>query len=165
MTSRLGLQFVPIITSYFCQVQSSRSFIEIHFGIFRSILIVPIFLSEFPLFRSTFPLFWRSSPLKGLYLKIQYVSIFEREIQLMLLGVHNCNVFLVSVSGGLELSVFDGCLVAEELAYGCTGIMTALEASGLGVSSFFRAKFPSGMRYSQLGRGCDFFSFFGSFGH
>lgn len=34
--------------------------------------------------------------------------------------------------GGLELSVFDGCLVAEELAYGCTGIMTALEASGLG---------------------------------
>lgn len=34
--------------------------------------------------------------------------------------------------GGLESSVFDGCLVAEELAYGCTGIMTALEASGLG---------------------------------
>ncbi|GJQ79028.1 hypothetical protein Trydic_g189 [Trypoxylus dichotomus] len=34
--------------------------------------------------------------------------------------------------GGMENSVFDGCLVAEELAYGCTGIMTALEASGLG---------------------------------
>lgn len=33
-------------------------------------------------------------------------------------------------------SVFDGCLIAEELAYGCTGIMTALEASGLGVSFF-----------------------------
>lgn len=32
-------------------------------------------------------------------------------------------------------SVFDGCLIAEELAYGCTGIMTALEASGLGVST------------------------------
>lgn len=29
--------------------------------------------------------------------------------------------------------MFDGCLIAEELAYGCTGIMTALEASGLGV--------------------------------
>jgi acyl-CoA dehydrogenase len=33
-------------------------------------------------------------------------------------------------------SVFDGCLIAEELAYGCTGIMTALEASGLGVSTY-----------------------------
>ncbi|XP_050425492.1 probable medium-chain specific acyl-CoA dehydrogenase, mitochondrial [Adelges cooleyi] len=34
--------------------------------------------------------------------------------------------------GGLHMSVTDGCLVAEELAYGCTGVMTALEASGLG---------------------------------
>lgn len=34
--------------------------------------------------------------------------------------------------GGLGNSVFDGCLVAEELAYGCTGIATALEATGLG---------------------------------
>jgi len=34
--------------------------------------------------------------------------------------------------GGMGMGVFDGCLVAEQLAYGCTGIMTALEASGLG---------------------------------
>ncbi|KAJ3662567.1 hypothetical protein Zmor_006909 [Zophobas morio] len=34
--------------------------------------------------------------------------------------------------GGMGNSVFDGCLIAEELAYGCTGVMTALEASGLG---------------------------------
>lgn len=34
------------------------------------------------------------------------------------------------------MDVFDGCMVAEELAYGCTGIMTAMEASGLGVSGF-----------------------------
>ncbi|KAG6449132.1 hypothetical protein O3G_MSEX005897 [Manduca sexta] len=33
---------------------------------------------------------------------------------------------------GLNMGVFEGCLVAEELAYGCTGIMTAMEASGLG---------------------------------
>lgn len=32
------------------------------------------------------------------------------------------------------MDVFDGCMVAEELAFGCTGIMTAMEASGLGVS-------------------------------
>ena len=34
----------------------------------------------------------------------------------------------------MEAGVFDGCLVAEELAYACTGIETALEGSGLGVS-------------------------------
>lgn len=41
---------------------------------------------------------------------------------------------LTILTGGLDLGVFDGCMVAEELAYGCTGIMTAMEASGLGVS-------------------------------
>lgn len=34
--------------------------------------------------------------------------------------------------GGMELSVFTTCLMAEEMAWGCTGIETALEASGLG---------------------------------
>lgn len=33
--------------------------------------------------------------------------------------------------GGLECNCFDGCLVGEELSYGCTGIATAIEASGL----------------------------------
>lgn len=33
------------------------------------------------------------------------------------------------------MGVFDGCLVGEELGFGCTGIMTAMESSGLGVSS------------------------------
>lgn len=34
--------------------------------------------------------------------------------------------------GGTELSVFSSCLIAEEMAWGCTGIQTALEATGLG---------------------------------
>ncbi|XP_076622621.1 medium-chain acyl-CoA dehydrogenase [Colletes latitarsis] len=34
--------------------------------------------------------------------------------------------------GGMEVGTFDGCLVTEEFAYGCTGISTALEGSGLG---------------------------------
>jgi acyl-CoA dehydrogenase len=34
--------------------------------------------------------------------------------------------------GGLDLSVLTTCIVAEELAYACTGIQTAIEASGLG---------------------------------
>lgn len=34
--------------------------------------------------------------------------------------------------GGLGLGVFDGCMIAEEISYGCTGIGTAIEANGLG---------------------------------
>ncbi|KAJ8666939.1 hypothetical protein QAD02_008601 [Eretmocerus hayati] len=33
--------------------------------------------------------------------------------------------------GGLGFNIFEGCLVSEAIAYGCTGIKTALEASGL----------------------------------
>jgi len=34
--------------------------------------------------------------------------------------------------GGMDMSIVTSCLVAEEFAYGCTGIKTAIEASGLG---------------------------------
>uniref|UniRef100_U5EWS3 Medium-chain specific acyl-CoA dehydrogenase, mitochondrial n=1 Tax=Corethrella appendiculata TaxID=1370023 RepID=U5EWS3_9DIPT len=34
--------------------------------------------------------------------------------------------------GGMDLSIVTACLIAEEFAYGCTGIKTAIEASGLG---------------------------------
>lgn len=37
--------------------------------------------------------------------------------------------------GGLDLGIFDTCLVTEELAYGCTGIQTAIEANSLGVTT------------------------------
>ncbi len=40
--------------------------------------------------------------------------------------------------GGLDLDVLTTCVVAEELAYGCTGIQTAIEASGLGVRFFIK---------------------------
>ncbi|CAH1391785.1 unnamed protein product [Nezara viridula] len=42
------------------------------------------------------------------------------------------NTHIPQAYGGMAMGVFDGCLVAEELAYGCTGIATALEATGLG---------------------------------
>jgi acyl-CoA dehydrogenase len=35
--------------------------------------------------------------------------------------------------GGLDLTMFDECLVAEELAWGCSGISTALSVNGLGL--------------------------------
>ncbi|XP_076649087.1 medium-chain acyl-CoA dehydrogenase [Halictus rubicundus] len=34
--------------------------------------------------------------------------------------------------GGMEIGIFGSCLVGEAFAYGCTGISTALEGSGLG---------------------------------
>lgn len=36
--------------------------------------------------------------------------------------------------GGLGLGIIDSCLITEELAYGCTGVQTAIEANTLGVS-------------------------------
>lgn len=35
--------------------------------------------------------------------------------------------------GGMDLGILTACIIAEELAYGCTGVKTAMEASGLGV--------------------------------
>ena len=32
----------------------------------------------------------------------------------------------------MGLGTLDGCLITEKMAYGCTGIMTAIEANGLG---------------------------------
>ena len=33
---------------------------------------------------------------------------------------------------GMGLGTLDGCMLAEKMAYGCTGILTAVEANGLG---------------------------------
>lgn len=43
------------------------------------------------------------------------------------------NLHVPQDCGGLGMGVFDGCLVTEELAYGCTGITLAIEGTGLGV--------------------------------
>lgn len=34
----------------------------------------------------------------------------------------------------MGLTIFDNCLITEELAYACTGVQTAIEANSLGVS-------------------------------
>lgn len=44
------------------------------------------------------------------------------------------NGHIPSDCGGMGLSVFDTCLVSEELAFGCTGILLAIEGTSLGVS-------------------------------
>lgn len=42
------------------------------------------------------------------------------------------NAHIPEAVGGLNLSILTGCIMAEEVAYGCTGVKTAMEASGLG---------------------------------
>jgi len=42
------------------------------------------------------------------------------------------NLHIPEQYGGMGLGTLDGCLITEKMAYGCTGIMTALEANGLG---------------------------------
>src|SRR5688572_1983966 len=41
------------------------------------------------------------------------------------------NTHIEGAYGGLELGSVDGILIAEELAWGCSGIGTAMEANGL----------------------------------
>merc|ERR550537_2070222 len=52
--------------------------------------------------------------------------IFEKAWELGLVNTH-----VPESCGGLGLGCFEGVLIGEELAYGCTGIMTAMEGNGL----------------------------------
>nr|XP_028688241.1 medium-chain specific acyl-CoA dehydrogenase, mitochondrial isoform X2 [Macaca mulatta] len=55
------------------------------------------------------------------------VPLIRRAWELGLMNPHipeNC--------GGLGLGTFDACLISEELAYGCTGVQTAIEGNSLG---------------------------------
>ncbi|XP_054010207.1 medium-chain specific acyl-CoA dehydrogenase, mitochondrial-like [Hylaeus anthracinus] len=49
------------------------------------------------------------------------------------------NKHIPQYCGGMECGTFDGCLVAEEFAYGCTGISTVLEGTGLGQAPVIEA--------------------------
>jgi len=42
------------------------------------------------------------------------------------------NLHIPEAYGGMGLGTLDGCLINEKISYGCTGIMTAIEANGLG---------------------------------
>merc|ERR1711881_206376 len=42
------------------------------------------------------------------------------------------NLHVPEAYGGVGMGTLDGCLITEKISYGCTGIMTALEANGLG---------------------------------
>ena len=68
------------------------------------------------------------------------------------------NLHIPERFGGLGFGVMDGCIIAEELAWGCSGIATAMEANGLalhpviaGASDFLMEKYVAPMmeRYSM----------------
>ena len=53
-------------------------------------------------------------------------KIFDKAWELGLVNTH-----IEEAHGGLGLGCLEGVIIGEELAYGCTGIMTAMEANGL----------------------------------
>lgn len=53
-------------------------------------------------------------------------DIFRKAWELGLVNTH-----IPKEYGGLGLGCLDGVIISEELAYGCTGMMTAIEANGL----------------------------------
>jgi len=56
-------------------------------------------------------------------------EVFAKAWELGLVNTH-----VPESCGGLGLSTLDGVIISEELAYGCTGIMTAMEANGLAIA-------------------------------
>ncbi len=56
---------------------------------------------------------------------------FPREIAAKAWELGLMNTHIPADYGGLGLGVIDGCIITEELAYGCTGICTAMEANVL----------------------------------
>lgn len=56
---------------------------------------------------------------------------FPREIAKKAWEIGLMNTHLPEAYGGLGLGVLEGCIITEELAYGCTGIATAMEANSL----------------------------------
>ncbi|MEE6494724.1 hypothetical protein FKM82_001855 [Ascaphus truei] len=55
------------------------------------------------------------------------VPLIKRAWELGLMNAH-----IPEHCGGLALGIFDTCLITEEIAYGCTGVQTAIEANSLG---------------------------------
>uniref|UniRef100_A0A8D2PSD1 Medium-chain specific acyl-CoA dehydrogenase, mitochondrial n=1 Tax=Zosterops lateralis melanops TaxID=1220523 RepID=A0A8D2PSD1_ZOSLA len=55
------------------------------------------------------------------------VPLIKRAWELGLMNSH-----IPESCGGLGLASFEACLITEELAYGCTGVQTAIEANSLG---------------------------------
>jgi len=76
-------------------------------------------------------------------------EVFNKAWELGLVNTH-----VPEECGGLGLGCFEGVLIGEELAYGCTGIMTAMEANGLAAAPVILAGTPE-QKKKYLGRLCE----------
>lgn len=56
---------------------------------------------------------------------------YPKEIATKAWGLGIMNTHIPQEYGGMGLGVLEGCIITEELAYGCTGIATAMEANTL----------------------------------
>lgn len=65
------------------------------------------------------------------------------------LGLVNCHVS--EELGGMELGCVDSCIIAEEMAYACTGMETAIEANSLGSMPLIIGGSPA-LKAEYLGR-------------
>ncbi|CAN0374690.1 unnamed protein product [Lampetra planeri] len=74
------------------------------------------------------------------------VSIIKKAWELGLMNTH-----IPEHCGGPELGIFDACVVTEELAFGCTGVQTAIEANSLGQMPVILAGNPAQQK-KYLGR-------------
>ena len=75
--------------------------------------------------------------------------VFEKAWELGLVNTH-----VPESCGGLGLGCLEGVLIGEELAYGCTGIMTAMEANGLASAPLIIAATEE-QKKKYLGRLCE----------
>jgi len=76
-------------------------------------------------------------------------EIFKKAWELGLVNTH-----IPKEYGGLSLSCMDSALITEELAYGCTGIQTAIEANGLAEAPLILAA-SDAQKKKYLGRMVD----------
>ncbi len=83
-------------------------------------------------------------------------KVFEEAWQLGLM-----NVELPEQYGGIGLHTFDGCLVSEELAFGCAAVATSIMCNHLGSLPLFIAGTEAQKQgwLSQLGEQCRFVSY------
>lgn len=83
-------------------------------------------------------------------------KVFQEAWQLGLM-----NVELPEQYGGIGLHTFDGCLVSEELAFGCAAVATSIMCNHLGSLPLFIAGTEAQKQHwlSQLGEQCRFVSY------
>jgi len=83
-------------------------------------------------------------------------AVFEEAWKLGLM-----NVELPEAYGGVGLHTFDGCLVSEELAYGCAAIATSIMCNHLGMLPLFIAGSDAQKQewLTRLGQSCCFVSY------